>query len=339
MPSSSESLEFLITKASQLLSDDHGKDMEELRRLLESLKKQKFSQSSDLAKVENQIKTLMQEIENAKQREQQVQEEAQRRKEAEEEAKKLTQARKDRNTNMPSSSDDLVAVEIQIKTLMQEIENARQREQQVQDEVERRKEAEEAAKKSAQARKHNHIYRRGVVLVVVFLAFIIVVSLGVYYKYPFVKLEVTPSANQIVSRALALPPSPPSPTSTLPSTCDLRIISPSSGADITNYGAVIFQWTRVPAAINYSVEITPPQGWIVFEKGTSKTVYMENLPEGGEHQVEVNALDRDGKVLCTAMLTFNKAAFILSDNQKQDQEESQPQESQPPSQPAPTLRP
>lgn len=104
--------------------------------------------------------------------------------------------------------------------------------------------------------------------------------------------------------------------------CDLRFVQPSPSAHIPDMGAVQFEWTSVPKAANYSLELQLPAGagspWVLPPKGTVKTLYMENFPAGGDYRASIKALGAGGEVLCVANFPFSKtAANVPADKPKE----------------------
>jgi hypothetical protein len=63
------------------------------------------------------------------------------------------------------------------------------------------------------------------------------------------------------------------------------------------------------------LEIIPPPGggvpWLIDTPATSKKIYMDNFPAGGEYQVVVAANAGDGTALCSSTLTFQKGALLI----------------------------
>ncbi len=82
-------------------------------------------------------------------------------------------------------------------------------------------------------------------------------------------------------------------------------------AEMPASGPVNLEWLRVPGAFSYSLQVTPPAGagapWNISTDETSKKLYMENFPAGGEYEMSVSALDATGAVLCTGVMSFHKA--------------------------------
>ena len=114
-------------------------------------------------------------------------------------------------------------------------------------------------------------------------------------------------------------------------TCSIRFTKPVNTAEIPNFGPVLFEWTNVPAADGYSLKVSPPADtslpWTYAVAGTSKKVYMENFPMGGNFIVSVNARGKDEKVLCTASLIFNKeelAAGDVNNSKNANNEDAEP---------------
>ena len=103
--------------------------------------------------------------------------------------------------------------------------------------------------------------------------------------------------------------------SPLAASCALNLASPRAAAGIPVNGPVVFQWTDIPEATAYDLEVSPlaEKGppWQFSTTGTSKTIYMEDFPAGGDYKVSLKAIRSNGDVLCAAAFQFTKEASDL----------------------------
>jgi hypothetical protein len=101
-----------------------------------------------------------------------------------------------------------------------------------------------------------------------------------------------------------------------PAACDVHFIHPASGEQIPIDDALNIEWSAVPAAGSYDLEMQPPPGagspWTLQMQTTSKRLYMDNFPAGGKYNLLVTARAGDGNALCSARFTFDKAAYIAA---------------------------
>lgn len=102
------------------------------------------------------------------------------------------------------------------------------------------------------------------------------------------------------------------PGSVQSTSCTIQMIDPRSLEDVPASGPVTLEWTEVPKAADYAVEITQPEGsgpaWVIPVSDESKVIYMENFPAAGEYAVTIKALSNVGDLLCAASFKFTKAA-------------------------------
>jgi hypothetical protein len=122
-------------------------------------------------------------------------------------------------------------------------------------------------------------------------------------------------ANEGPASAPAAPPS---------AGCEIKLVYPPAPTAIPEIGPIDLQWTRVPEAAVYSLEVDPPPGagapWLISTTLTSKQLYMENFPAGGAYGVLASALSAKGDVLCAARLTFEKPASELPGKSSKEKE-------------------
>ena len=111
------------------------------------------------------------------------------------------------------------------------------------------------------------------------------------------------------------------PLPALASECSLRIIKPTSSEETPLSGPLSVEWSSVEPAASYALEVMPPGGsgapWNISTDETSKNIFMENFPAGGEYQISVSALDATGAVLCTGVMSFHKGELGESPTRKQ----------------------
>jgi hypothetical protein len=116
--------------------------------------------------------------------------------------------------------------------------------------------------------------------------------------------------------------SAPGPVSSSP--CAIQLLDPPSADHIPASGPITLQWTEVPEAANYELEVALPVGsgpaWVVPTKEETKTIYMENFPAAGEYAITVNALSGMGELLCATSFKFTKAASDVPDKKEKDDE-------------------
>ncbi|HEY5983483.1 MAG TPA: hypothetical protein VIU38_08415 [Anaerolineales bacterium] len=121
---------------------------------------------------------------------------------------------------------------------------------------------------------------------------------------------------QDVGNALVPPLDAPRPTTTprpsLYASCALNLAALPPADSFPGGGLVEFRWADVPGALRYELEVAPladsAQTWLVSTAGTSKNIYMENLPAGGSYQASLAGISANGEVLCRDTFEFVKAA-------------------------------
>jgi hypothetical protein len=83
-----------------------------------------------------------------------------------------------------------------------------------------------------------------------------------------------------------------------------------------------FQWTEVPEAADYELEVALPEGsgpaWVIPTSDETKTIYMENFPAAGEYAITVNAVSGMGELLCATSFKFTKAASDVPDKKEKE---------------------
>jgi hypothetical protein len=155
----------------------------------------------------------------------------------------------------------------------------------------------------------------GVLLIAGFIGLAVSVMAGMRNAQS--STEVSQGSNQVNNNPLEFVA-----VTQITSKCNISFTNPINKMEITNFGPVLFEWTHVPEAYSYSLEVVPPAKaslpWVYSANDNSKKVYMENFPMGGTFLVSVNALSEDKDVLCSATLRFDKSAFAGADKDKQD---------------------
>lgn len=108
--------------------------------------------------------------------------------------------------------------------------------------------------------------------------------------------------------------------------CALNVVPPPGPTGMPVIGPVEFEWAGIPAVAQYALEVSPPAGggplWQFSTTATSKKIYMENFPAGGDYQVSLKALSGNGDVLCDVKMKFTKAAADVPAKNPAEQEGS-----------------
>jgi hypothetical protein len=125
------------------------------------------------------------------------------------------------------------------------------------------------------------------------------------------------------------PTAVPSPTNMpevkeQPLTCSLTWIKPGGAGytgNLPKTGESVFEWTEQPNATDYQIVVTQPNGSTIpyQSDSTTKSLYMENYKQAGEHLVTLSALDKEGKEICSINLMFTKDAVDSKAQNSKDQ--------------------
>jgi hypothetical protein len=97
--------------------------------------------------------------------------------------------------------------------------------------------------------------------------------------------------------------------------CQVDIIAPTAGQQITLDGPLEIEWNSIPEAAFYVLVLESPPGmgspWTIETPYTSRRIYMDNFPAGGDYRLTVTAHGAARDALCQKQFTFFKSPLVL----------------------------